>query len=337
LSIPTAAARTTRSLSPTKTQEGGPAPSIPWHTHRLNASWSWKLIYAVVPSLPRAVTRLLAYAVSLTCFFFLTREREAVLSNLSRVRRRPIFLREAYRVFHNFSRFMVAYACLNRFGPSWLLARLDGVPEATRTMEQTLAEGRGLILLTMHLGQWDMGLSLLDRFGVPAHVVMRRSDPDGVSKLAGAARGGENLVLHMVGDSPLVGVELMAALLRGEIVAAQGDRAAGANVIPMPLFGQPALLPTGPVRLALATGAPIVPVFTLLGERDRFRLLVLEPIRLGRHRGDAIDSAVRDAMPKIAAVMETMIARHDDQWFNFFDVWAGAEAQPETDEEEAHV
>jgi KDO2-lipid IV(A) lauroyltransferase len=283
------------------------------------------------------VARLLAHAVSLTCFLFLSREREAVLSNLSRVRRRPVSLREAYRVFHNFSRFMVAYACLNRFGPPWLLARMDGVPEATHTMEDTLADGHGMILLTMHLGQWDMGLSLLDRLGVPAHVVMRRTDPDGVSKLAGATRGGENLVLHMVGDSPLVGVELMAALLRGEIVAAQADRAAGANVIQVPLFGRPTLLPTGPVRLALATGAPIVPVFTLLGERDRFRLLALEPIRLGRHRGDAIDHAVRDAMPKLASVMEAMIARHDDQWFNFFDVWAEPEAQPETDEEEAHV
>ncbi|MGH9868682.1 MAG: hypothetical protein ACREAA_11040 [Candidatus Polarisedimenticolia bacterium] len=322
MSSPSAAARTS-------------STTARWHTHRLNTPLSWRLIFGITPSLPRFAVRALGYAVSALCFLVMARERGAVLRNLERVTgvTGPALWWRAYRVFVSFSRFMVAYASLRRFGPAWLWDQLDGEKDARAVVHRALEKGHGAILLTMHIGQWDMGLSLLGHLGVPVHVVMRPDEPLEVSRLASEARGHPGLRVHHVGASPLLGVELMAALVRGEIVAVQGDRAAGADVHPTPLFGLPAPLPTGPVRLALATGAPIVPVFTLLAPGDRFRLIALPPLELPRQRGEGLDAALREAMPRLAGIMESVIASHSDQWFNFYDVWPRDDAEP-TEESE---
>ena len=329
------AARAPRAAQPaarTESPAGPQSVSSPrWHAHTLNQPFAWRLIYGVAPRLPALLQAPLRHFVSTFCFLWMTNERAAVRRNLARVTGASGWasVREAYRVFHNFSRFMMAYASLHRFGPRWLRARLEGEPDVEEALGQALAEGHGVILLTLHLGQWDMGLSLLRHAEVPVHVVMRREEPLGVSRLAAEARNHPALRVHQAGDSPLLGVELMAALLRGEIVAVQGDRAFGNGVLPTKLFGAEAPLPTGPVRLALATGAPILPVFTLLAPNDRFRLVVLPPLRLARVRGDGIETAVAEAMPLLAGRMESIIARHPEQWFNFYDVWPQPAEEPD--------
>jgi KDO2-lipid IV(A) lauroyltransferase len=307
-----------------------------WHAHSLNQPFTWRLIFGIAPRLPDFLAAPLRHVTAGICFLWMARERAAVRRNLERVTGATGWdgVRQAYRVFHNFSRFMVAYASLRRFGPAWLRARLEGDAEVDAAVRGALGEGRGVIVLTMHLGQWDLGLSLMREIDALVHVVMRRDEPAEVSRLAAEARNLPGLRVHQAGDSPLLGVELMAALLRNEIVAVQGDRAFGNGVLPTPLFGCEALLPTGPVRLALATGAPILPVFLVLAPGDRFRLFALEPMRLPRRRGDGIEDAVAEAMPRLAGMMESVIARYPDQWFNFYDVWPPA-GPSEGDEEHA--
>lgn len=303
-----------------------PLSAARWHGHSLNQPLSWRLIFGVTPRLPAWIVAPLQHLVAGLCFMCMKRERAAARRNLAQVTGATGWAgaRQGYRLFHNFSRFMSAYASVRHFGPSWLAQRLEGESEVDAAVRGALGEGRGLILLTMHLGQWDLGLSLMRHVDAPLHVVMRRDEPEAVSRLAGEARNLPGLRVHQAGDSPLLGVELMAALLRNEVVAVQADRAFGNSVLPVSFFGRQAVLPTGPVRLALATGAPILPVFTLLLPGGRFRLLALEPLRLPRPRSDGIEAAVIEAMPRLAGMMESIIAQYPDQWFNFYDVWPSA-------------
>jgi KDO2-lipid IV(A) lauroyltransferase len=119
----------------------------------------------------------------------------------------------------------------------------------------------------------------------------------------------------------MLGVELARALGRGELVALQGDRPAGAGVMEVPLFGAPAALPTGPVVLARATGAPVLPIFVILGRGRRYRLMTLEPMRFER-REESGREDLRLSMRTLAAALESVVAQHPDQWFNFYDVWS---------------
>ncbi|PYQ12538.1 MAG: hypothetical protein DMH00_05780 [Acidobacteria bacterium] len=160
-------------------------------------------------------------------------------------------------------------------------------------------------------------------------MVMLSEDSSDVTRYADEARDNPNLKVHQMGSTPLLGVELMLALKRGEIVAVQADRPAGQNVMSVPFFGASAPLPTGPVELAMATGAPILPVFVAFDRGDRYRVVTLEPMRFEAGAEAAPGERLRAAMGQMATTLETVISRFPDQWFNFYDVWGPTVAAQE--------
>ena len=115
--------------------------------------------------------------------------------------------------------------------------------------------------------------------------------------------------------SPTVGVELVAALRRGEVVAFQLDRALGGRGdVAVPFFGAPVAFPLGPFLMAAAASAPVVPAFCVLQADGSYRLHV-EPA-LAVSRGGEVE-----ALGAAVATLERYVRAHWDQWFNFYDVW----------------
>jgi KDO2-lipid IV(A) lauroyltransferase len=298
-------------------------PAARWYTHGWNNRLSWELILRVIPWVPWFLLVPLHHFTTLLCFACMPRERAAARRNLARVTGATGWanLKLAYRLFFNFSRFMVAYTELKDLDPARFADRVDGKAEGAEAVIKLLEEGRGLIIVTMHIGHWDLGLKLLSHLKVPVHVVMQSENSEEVARYAHEARSAANVEVHHVGSSPLLGVELMTRLMHGELVAIQADRPVGHNVMMTRFFGAPAALPTGPVQLAMATGAPILPVFVLLGEGRRYRMPALAPMRVERTSGGDNGVAVREAMGRMTGMMESVISRHPDQWFNFYDIW----------------
>ena len=304
---------------PTTTSRG-PAWRSP---NAWNRSLSWELIFGITPHLPRPVLFMAHHVTTLLCFATMVRQRRAARRNLERITGLRGFrnLRLTYRTFLQFSRFMVAYAEM-RGGRSPLLQPPAGHEEAERTIRALLAEGRGLIVLTAHLGQWDVGLRQLAITGVPVHVVMHETEALEVARHAGEVRQASNVTVHQSRDSELLGLELALALRRGEVVAIQADRPLGEHDRETMIFGAPLALPTGPVRLARATGAPILPAFTIFEGPRRCRIELGEPIRVGARRGAMTEEELEGSMRLVGDALERAMGRHPDQWFCFYDAWA---------------
>src|SRR5262245_29345842 len=79
-----------------------------WYAHGWNRPLSWRLIYGIVPWLPRPLVAMLRHVMSTVCFACMSRERAAVRRNLEQVSGVVGWdaTRLAYRVFHSFSGFM---------------------------------------------------------------------------------------------------------------------------------------------------------------------------------------------------------------------------------------
>lgn len=294
-----------------------------WYRHGLNRPLSWELVLRITPRLPRFVLLPLHHVTTFVCMLCMPNECAAARRNLQRVTgaRGLAGLKLLYRLFHNFSRFMVTYAEMQGRGLDDFEDRLIDANDTATAIRAVLAEGRGAILATMHIGQWDLGLKLLSRFDVPVHVVMLLRDPREVTRYADEARSWTRLTVHQMGDSPLLAVQLMVALKRGEVVAIQIDRPVGPNVMRTDFFGAPTLLPTGPVMLALATGAPVLPVFVLFDRKNRFRVVSLPPMRFERDGVQDETLQTERALRRLVQAMESIVSRYPDQWFNFYDVW----------------
>jgi KDO2-lipid IV(A) lauroyltransferase len=80
------------------------------------------------------------------------------------------------------------------------------------------------------------------------------------------------------------------------------------------MFGEPARVPEGPLRLAALTGAPIVPIFTVRRGYRRYEIVAHPVIRLSRAADERSFDAAAQTM---ASAMEAFAREHPTQWFHF--------------------
>jgi KDO2-lipid IV(A) lauroyltransferase len=292
-----------------------------WHAHGWNNETSLALIRGIIPRVPRVLVPAIAVPTTALCMAYMREERRAARRNLARILgvEGAALHRATFRLFYNFSKFMVSYCELSRLTPEEVRSRSDGAPAGAATIARCLAGGRGVIVLTAHLGNWEAGLRLLEGAGVPVNVVMQVDEASPVEMQLAALRQNASVRVIAVGDEPSTALALKAALARNEILAVQGDRAGGARSIRAVVFGAPLPLPLGPFLLAYHTGAALLPAFFLQDGWWRFRSEIRDPIALPR-TGDR-DADLRVAAAAYGASLEDVIRRYPDQWFNFYDPW----------------
>jgi KDO2-lipid IV(A) lauroyltransferase len=188
----------------------------------------------------------------------------------------------------------------------------------------TADRGRGFVLVTAHVGAWDVSSFLPSMVeGRPVHVV-REQEPDPEAQRFIEEVYGERVVdhftLHFSRDNPALGGVLLGALRRGEMVGIQGDRpVTTGRSVEVELFGRPFALPAGPVALARAAKVPIVPVFCFREGRRRYRMVVREPIQVPATDDPRADHEA--ALLQVAREVEWAIRQRPHQWFCFRDLW----------------
>ena len=204
----------------------------------------------------------------------------------------------------------------NRDGrPERLLADVEG----EHHLAAIARDGRGAIVLTAHLGNWELAGRLMAlRMGRPTHVVVAPEEDPGVERFL---RGGPAPVRFVSRDEPRAALPLVAALRRGEIVAMQGDRALGTRGdVGVRFFDAEAAFPLGPFLLARASGVPVVSAFCVLDHDRHYTVRVDEPMRVEA-------DGERAALERWVAVLERAVRAHPEQWFNFYDVWSPVAAR----------
>lgn len=291
------------------------APRARWHAHPYNRSRYYRLAAAAAPRLPRPARAWLAERLAGALMARFPAERAAVRRNLERVHpeRGVVWLDAA--VARVFARFAVCFAdllSLNRGPESGLWRHVAGI-DGQEPTRNALARGRGCVSVTAHLGNWELAGRLLATLGRPVHVVMAPEADPRVGALLD--RGGHPGVRFVRLTSPVIGVELVAALRRGDVVAFQLDRAVGGRGdAAVPFFGAPATFPLGPFVMAAAAGAPVVPAFCVLEPDGSYRLHVEPALAVSR-------GAEAEALHAAVVTLERYVRMHWDQWFNFYDVW----------------
>lgn len=271
----------------------------------------WTLV-KLLGALPRSWARAVGSAVGAIAFSILGRLRKVGLRNLELAfpektePQREQILRILYRNL------------------GWLLAEFcrmpDYTPENTRRFlryeglehyEAAKAKGKGVLIVTGHLGAWELSSYYHSLMGHPMSMVIRRLDNTRVDALVNQIRCLHgNCVLHK--DDFARG--LIAAMRRGETVGILMDT----NMTPpqgvfVPFFGHMACTASGLARVALRTGAAVLPGFMLWEDSERKYVLRFgEEIPLlstGDDERDAIENTAR-----FTASIENYVRRYPEQW-----------------------
>ncbi len=179
---------------------------------------------------------------------------------------------------------------------------------------------QGMVLVTAHVGAWDIGSFLPSVVEPrPVHVVREQEmDPDAqafVEEVYGRSVQG-HFTLHFARNNPVLGAVLLSALRRGELVGLQGDRPSSTGrTVPGKLFGRPFLLPAGPAALARAAGAPLLPVFCFRTGRRRYHVVIRPPIQPAATADREQD--FQTTTQAVAEEVEWAIRHRPNQWFCF--------------------
>lgn len=263
-----------------------------------------------------------------TSFFFVTlrRIRAALAANLVPVLGRTGWLGRQLRIW----RTMRTHAWCNseRYERLATERPFHVEPEGLEHW-RALTEGRsrGFVLITAHVGAWDVSSFLPGTVEArPVHVVREQeADPEAqrfIEEVYGERVAG-HFTLHFSRDNPALGGVLLGALRRGEIVGIQGDRpVTTGRSVPVELFGRPFDLPAGPAALARAAEVPLVPAFCFREGRRRYRVVVREPIRVPQTDDPRAD--LESALRRVATEVEWAIRQQPHQWFCFRNLWPGS-------------
>jgi KDO2-lipid IV(A) lauroyltransferase len=193
-------------------------------------------------------------------------------------------------------------------------------------MDEALKAGTGAILVSPHLGNWELGGLGLADMGYKVNVLTFREPDEKVNELREAVRlerGIGFIYVDRDDTSPLAIIEAVNALRRNEVLALLGERDGSSNTISMEFFGRPTDFPVGAAHLALASGAPVIPVFVPL-ENGKYATLMEDAIFFKGSHGHHAE-AIREGMAELVAVFERYIRRYPDQWYNFYDFWGNRE------------
>jgi len=239
--------------------------------------------------------------------------RRGVMHNLSFILPRSSALANffrCYRVFWNFSWTLSDTGRLreSRTIPEWELAGRDHL-EALRT-------GGGAILLTAHMGSYDLGAHLFAEVSGRRIVMVRAPEADPRTREFEEKQLPTDIEVQFNTDGSTLALDLLHAVRDGAIVAIQGDRMTGAiSGVPATLFGKAIEVPAGPFALAMTARVPIYPVFVIRRGWQRYLLRAARPIEIVRSRDRDADFAA--AAKAWTATLEEVIRDSWWQWFAF--------------------
>jgi KDO2-lipid IV(A) lauroyltransferase len=297
-----------------------PAPAQPGCAlrHRFESPFWRRLLLAGVRGIPHSLQRATMPLWAGIFYGLVPKARRTVEANLRRVlgdKPAAEAHADSFRLFVNYAQSIANMYAL------YLDQRLPVEPRfnGRERLVAARAVGNGMIIVTGHLGYWQLGPFLLERNGFGVPVMAMAEEPNAQTHEFEQQFRKRFRIVYTTG-SPFASLELANLLRNSESVAMQLDRHMGGAHVMIPFFGRPAPFPLGPATLARATRAPIVPVFMVRDGEKGFASHVEEPILV--ERTSDRDGDIRRATTRVVAVYESYVRRFPFQWFNFHDFWA---------------
>ncbi len=212
----------------------------------------------------------------------------------------------------SFSQVILDNMYLGMFGPDRFNLSLIG----TEIFLDALSHGKGLILLSAHVGNWHLALNFLSNTRTRVHLVTDEARQNEVRRQMDLAKeDADHLVVHNLSRGMDLIFELRTFLNRGEVVILGADRVTGDRNTTVTFFNGQAAFPTTAYSLAKISGAPICTAFSFRTGMQRYTCYGVGPFWVKTNED------IKRTVQTFARSLETHLGKFPRQWFNFFDFW----------------
>jgi predicted LPLAT superfamily acyltransferase len=257
------------------------------------------------------------------CLYYLIVDRALVGAAMAYVRRRFPEHGPVRRLFDVHRLFVSQGKCLiDRYA---VAAGYSGIAIEIRGFDKLrdlLAEReQGFILLTAHVGNWQLAMTALRRFGKTVHLMMRPEDNIAVKKALNIDDEGEGVRIIFT-DDPLGSViEAMKALNQGSLISIMGDRAYDFSATEASFLGGDVRFPYGAFSIAAAARCPVVVFLSAKVGTKKYVVDVSHIIPAPAGGRGKRDTEMRAATQEFARILEEYVTSYPFQWFVFRDIW----------------
>jgi len=251
--------------------------------------------------------------------FRLRRERrEVVVRNLLPACSgdRPAAERTARQLYR---RFAVKLADLWRVESGLPVRNWVTRPSELEIIQAAVRRGRGVLFITLHLGNWEHGGLLLAELGIKLTVLTLAEPDESLTEIRTASRARWGIDTLIIGQDQFTFIEVIKRLQAGAALAISIDRPPERSSVPVEFFGQPFRASNAAAELARASGCALIGV-TIVRRPEGFAVkglteFVYDRRALGNHE------ARRELTQQILRAFQPLIREHLDQWYQFVPIW----------------
>ncbi len=278
-----------------------------------------EFIRTVVSFLPRRVNYAIAHGLGFSIFWLLGKERAKTIEHLRQAfgeeKTEKEYIQIAQNVFINVTKTAMDLLYFPRLNRS-KIEKMVFNEAGTEKLDRALERGNGVIALTGHLGNWELLASYFRFLGYPGSLMGRRIYYDKFNEVLINLRKSGLVSTIYRDESPR---KVLASLKANHVIGISADQdidsLEGVFVL---FFGKPAWTPTGPAKLAITSGAAIVPAF-MIHEGDQYRLYLEDPIWPDENLDK--EESTKQLTETWSRVVERYIRRFPDQWVWMHNRW----------------
>lgn len=225
--------------------------------------------------------------------------------------------------FQNYGRYLLDYMVMHRIEEHNAHKCVEEKGIGEENLIEAMKIGKGILCITPHLGNWELGGIMLALKGYKLNVLSLKDNRENISTFRERIRMKYGIKsIYVDEDSMDTIINTANALKKGGIVALLGDRDGTSRTIEVDFFGKKTKFPVGVAYFALASGAPVVPVFVVLRKNGRYQGIIEKPILFNHYQASNRDEAIKMGIQDIARIFERYIREYPDQWYNFYPFWS---------------
>lgn len=279
------------------------------------------LLYRLGQKIALALPLILGYKfaefISDVRLLFAPQDRRAVYENLRVIfpkKTKKEILRIQRNLFRNFAKYLVDFFRFEKLDLQYLKEKIRLLN--LNYLDKARSCGKGVIVLTAHLGNWELGGVVLAILGYPFWAVTLPHKDKKVDDFFNFQRQSKGVKVIHLGKAVKT---ILDVIKNRELIALVGDRDFTEKGVISDFFGKPAMFPQGPAALSLKTGAVIVPGFMLRNRDDTFTLSIEKPLEF--KASGSREKDLQELIRQYTAIFEDYIRRFPEQWYMFRRFW----------------
>ena len=189
-------------------------------------------------------------------------------------------------------------------------------------LRKIAAERTGCLLISAHLGNFEMAGHMLERLETRVNIIMLDAEYQRIRNYLSSITQKSFHVIAIREDNAHV-FEINSALENKEILCIHGDRyLEGSKTLEFEFFGEKAKFPTGPFYLAMKYGIPVSFVFAMKEGKSHYHFYATPPKHYNQQGNMARrDELLRTIIQDYIEQVEQKLRQYPEQWFNYYNFW----------------